>query len=623
MDGGDGRRVLCVDGDEEHLATVRQALESGGFVVATATAAEGALDRLADGDVDCVVAGDALDDGGGLELLSAVRDERPGLPVVLHPADGSEALAGEAIAAGVTDYVPRADDAQLAERVTAAVERERSPTGASREQVLAALHDAATDIERCDTVAAVCERTVAAAENILEFDVCGVSIEEDGMLPMTAASTELDDEAAVAMPVDEGLIGKTYRTGEATVFERLSSVPEASPRGAFTDVSSGMVVPVGDYGVFTAVAERKGAFDERDRELAELLVAHAAEALRRIESAADLREERDRLAALFESVPEPVVHVRETGEGPVVANANTAFEETFGRGEGGVVGAPLGELVGIDDPSAVDDELASLADEEGSITREVRRRTADGERAFHVRVTHLDPVADVDEREAIGVYVDITDQKRRIAELERQNERLDRFAGIVSHDLRSPLNVAAGNVGLAAEECDSDYLGLAEAALDRMDAMVDDVLELARQGRRVADPEPVALADAVDAAWESVDAAGATLRTDDPPTVRGDPERIRALLENLLRNAVDHAGPAVTVEVGALADDRGFYVADDGPGISADDRDRVFEHGYTTHEDGTGFGLAIVDEIAEAHGWTVALTESGAGGARFEFGVGG
>jgi len=73
----------------------------------------------------------------------------------------------------------------------------------------------------------------------------------------------------------------------------------------------------------------------------------------------------------------------------------------------------------------------------------------------------------------------------------------------------------------------------------------------------------------------------------------------------------------VTVTVGAI-DGRGFYVADDGPGIPEEDREDVLESGYTTSQDGTGFGLAIVSEIAEAHGWSVEVTESGAGGARFE-----
>jgi signal transduction histidine kinase len=63
----------------------------------------------------------------------------------------------------------------------------------------------------------------------------------------------------------------------------------------------------------------------------------------------------------------------------------------------------------------------------------------------------------------------------------------------------------------------------------------------------------------------------------------------------------------------------GFAVADDGPGIPEDERDDVFDHGFTTAEDGTGFGLAIVERIAQAHGWSVSVTEGRDGGARFEF----
>jgi signal transduction histidine kinase len=72
----------------------------------------------------------------------------------------------------------------------------------------------------------------------------------------------------------------------------------------------------------------------------------------------------------------------------------------------------------------------------------------------------------------------------------------------------------------------------------------------------------------------------------------------------------------VTITVGRVGD--GLYVDDDGPGIPEDDHDDVFEAGYSTSVDGTGFGLDIVREIAEAHGWTVDVTESADGGARFE-----
>ncbi|PSQ43017.1 hypothetical protein BRD07_02635 [Halobacteriales archaeon QS_9_68_42] len=88
-------------------------------------------------------------------------------------------------------------------------------------------------------------------------------------------------------------------------------------------------------------------------------------------------------------------------------------------------------------------------------------------------------------------------------------------------------------------------------------------------------------------------------------------------------DAVEHGStdsedgePEVTITVGDLED--GFYVADDGSGIPEADRETVFESGFSTSEEGTGFGLAIVEEIATGHGWEIRATESEAGGARFE-----
>ena len=80
---------------------------------------------------------------------------------------------------------------------------------------------------------------------------------------------------------------------------------------------------------------------------------------------------------------------------------------------------------------------------------------------------------------------------------------------------------------------------------------------------------------------------------------------------------MEPSADGVRVTVGDT-DDGGFYVGDDGPGIAPDRRERVFESGYSTTDEGTGFGLAIVSEIASAHGWTIDLAESEDGGARFE-----
>jgi len=220
----------------------------------------------------------------------------------------------------------------------------------------------------------------------------------------------------------------------------------------------------------------------------------------------------------------------------------------------------------------------------------------------------------------IGVTRTITERKEYERKLQRKNERLEEFASVVSHDLRNPLNVAEGRLALARAECDTDHdhLDAVAEAHDRMGALIDDLLTLTREGRSVDETTRVDLAGIARACWQNVETADATLVTDTDRTIRADRERFQQLLENLIRNAVEHGGEDVTITVSRIEDGDGFYVADDGSGIPEDERDRVFESGYSTTGDGTGLGLSIVTDIAEAHGWDVTVTGRDAGGTRFE-----
>jgi signal transduction histidine kinase len=206
--------------------------------------------------------------------------------------------------------------------------------------------------------------------------------------------------------------------------------------------------------------------------------------------------------------------------------------------------------------------------------------------------------------------------ERREKELEEQNDRLDEFVSIVSHDLRNPLNVAEGRLDLAREDSSSDHLDHVERALERMEALITDMLQLARQNESPTEVESVDLAEVTRTCWPNVETAEANLVTDLDQRIQADPSRLQQLLENLFRNAVEHGGEDMTITVGDL--DNGFYVEDDGVGIPEDDRGQVYEAGYSTNKDGTGFGLSIVKQVVDAHDWGIAVTESEEGGARFE-----
>ncbi|AZH26226.1 PAS domain S-box protein [Haloplanus aerogenes] len=267
--------------------------------------------------------------------------------------------------------------------------------------------------------------------------------------------------------------------------------------------------------------------------------------------------------------------------------------------------------------------------------------TADGETITcesHVALV----VTDGEFEGTVGIIRDITERKRRAKELERKNDRLERFTSLVSHDLRNPLNVAQGRLELARTGDDPDAnLDDAAHALGRCQRLVGDLLSLAREGDRIDDPDAVTLRTAVENCWRHVETGEATLAVETESTVVADRSRLQQLLENLVRNSVEHgptgtqsqapedavehgstdtqtqSGDAVMITVGDLPD--GFYVADDGPGIPDADRGRVFDSDYSTSDEGTGFGLSIVREIAEGHGWSVAVDESDDGGTRIEF----
>jgi PAS domain S-box-containing protein len=253
--------------------------------------------------------------------------------------------------------------------------------------------------------------------------------------------------------------------------------------------------------------------------------------------------------------------------------------------------------------------------------RTVRVRR-EGTRHYEINVSAMSTPSD----EHVGTVITFSDvtnrveRRQRLQEqkrsVERQNERLEEFTGVVSHDLRNPLNVAQGRLELAREDCDSEQLDGVADALARMETLIDDLLVLAREGDEVSELEAVDLGDTMERCWLIVETAEATLVAETDRTIRADPSRLRQLLENLIRNAIEHGGSDLTVRIGDL--ENGFYVADDGPGIPEAERGQVFDAGYSTTEDGTGLGLNIVQGIAKAHGWDIVVTDSREGGARVE-----
>jgi PAS domain S-box-containing protein len=296
---------------------------------------------------------------------------------------------------------------------------------------------------------------------------------------------------------------------------------------------------------------------------------------------------------------------------------NPAFVEMWGYDDKeDILGRSVTEF--WDDPekaAAVASDVIERGEWEGELLAEAN----DGS-TFYVRVTASIVTDENDDPIYImSSFVDISERLARERELARKNEQLEQFASVVSHDLRNPLSIAKGRLELAQEDCESEHHSSISTALDRIERIVEDVLWLAREGRDIGSTERVDLTNAMDAAWRMVvnDSLEAELVVEERlNSIEADYDRLCQLLENLFRNAIEHGGDEVIVTVGELDD--GIYIEDDGPGIPENKRDDVFDAGVSTSEEGTGFGLSIVQKIVEAHGWEIRVGEGTDGGARFD-----
>lgn len=220
------------------------------------------------------------------------------------------------------------------------------------------------------------------------------------------------------------------------------------------------------------------------------------------------------------------------------------------------------------------------------------------------------------------VFRDITALVESQRRIERQNEQLDQFVSVISHDLQNPLTTAQGYLKLAQETGETEHLANVAQAQQRMERMLTDLLHIVRTDNAVDSTRAVSLVSFAQQSWEMIHTEGADLEMAVKPAVSIDanPELLRRLLENLFENAIKHNTPPLQVTIGTLDTDQrtGFYVEDDGTGISTADVDDLFESGYTTAADGTGLGLSIVQQVVEAHDWDISVTQGTAGGARFE-----
>lgn len=496
-----------------------------------------------------------------------------------------------------------------------------------REETLQTLHAELDRLRWSETVDEIATVAVEAARDVLDMPLCGVyfvNADGDALEPVASTSQveEIYDGNPPTYTPEQGVVWEAFEAGEPRIVADVRLHDDRpSPE---TPTRSLAVFPLGERGVIIMASTTPDDFDSTDIHFAKLLAAGTESTLIRVHrereleaNEARLERERRQLTALFENATDCIAHVNFVDGEPIILDLNRAFEETFGIDTEAVVGQSVDDLIvppGLTGEAAEITERGQRAED---FDVQVRRMAADGPRDFLLRSVPVE--ANGDTTSGYGVYTDITERAKREAELQRQNERLEEFASVVSHDLRNPLTVAQGYFDLVTETGDPAHYEKVADALGRMDRIIQDLLALAREGQTVEETDVVDVAEVARRGWRSVDSGDASFVVDgDVGEVAAHGGRLQGLFENLFRNAIEHGGESVTVHVGALPDGAGFFVEDDGAGLPPDRSDEVFEFGYSTDDDGTGFGLAIVRQIVEAHDWSIVAGESESGGARFE-----
>jgi PAS domain S-box-containing protein len=448
----------------------------------------------------------------------------------------------------------------------------------------------------------------------------------------------LGDPVAVTDPVGDGFEGKLCyeQFGVRTYLGSYLEFEEASDRTFW----------------FVSNTPREDEFSEAERTFHHLMGQWVQYELERRQRERKLFEREQHLSALIETTPECIKTVAD--DGTLLQMNPAGLDMVEADSESDVTGECVYDLIAREDRERF---------------REFNERVCRGERGTlefdivgldgtrrHME-THAAPLHRPDGTTVqVALTRDVTEQVEReqrleetVAKLEDKNDRLENFASMLAHELRNPVTIGQIYSQQLPDDTDVDAVEYVTEALDRVEDIIDVMLVLTRGQDAVGERTPVDLAATARDAWADVDAPEAALDVEVERTIQADGTYIRHLFQNLLENAVEHGSTSnrpsdddaveygstsprshahedavehaadVTVTVGDLP--TGFYVEDDGVGIPADERDAIFDEGYTTASDngGTGLGLAFVQKLTEVYGWDCTVTESAAGGARFEF----
>jgi len=629
-------RILIVDDSKEIQEILRNiVLEPAGYRVLTASSGADGLRLAIEEQPDLVILDEQMPEMTGLQLLQALREEHLDLPVVFMTGHGSEELVVQAFRLGARDYVIKPFEPQRMGRIVerlleqARQEQEQRELRQQLEQSNRQLQQQVRELNTLSFIGrsvtsrldleTVLKRVVEAAVFLTRAEEGLLLLREPGSAELVLrAARNIDEKRAqqLRVPVQDPLAGQLLRDGQPILLNESAKVvtgylvrsllyaPLRTPeRGVF-----------GILGATHRASARK--FTPRDSRHLCALADYAAMALENARLYERAQTERQKLQAVL----------RETGEAVMILDQElriTLCNPAAGAALGistDAVGQPA--LEAISQPT-LKELLVAASRVERALHTEVEGR---GERSYSAQ---LNPV------EGVG-YVLMMQDITHLKELDRIKSE---FVATASHDLRTPLTAIRGYVDLLEKvgplnEQQVAFVAEIRKGVTHITGLLGDLLDLGRiEAGYDLEMEPLHLESIVDAVVAEfrplAEERGQEVRWDPTalPLIRGNPRRLRQVLENLLSNAARSTEEGGWIALEAEEDDGHIVVrvADSGVGIPSADQPHVFERFYrlpaSEHDDGgaTGLELVIVKSVIEKHGGRIWMESQPGVGSSFSF----
>jgi len=633
-----GERVLIIDdSDEVRDIIANLILEPAGYRVLTANNGADGFRLMQEAQPDLVILDEQMPGMTGIQVLRAMRDQSIQIPVIFMTAFGSEDLAVQAFRLGVRDYVIKPFEPQEMAR---AIDRALTEIRLRRErdQLVAQLEEAnrrlQQQVQELNTLYSIGRSVTSRLDlevvltRVVEAAVF-LTRSEEGLLLlldpesghlMLRAAKNVDEKQArqLRVPVQDPLAGQVFRTGEPLL------ITEGQPKVVTGYLVRSLIyapLRTPERGIFGLLGvmnrEKVRSFTPHDVRLLCALADYAAIALENARLYEETETERRKLEGVLQATEEAVIILDPEMR---VLLCNPAAIATLQLPAGDVTGQKIQQLVSHN----------TLLDLFWKATRAQKSYHAEvwipGGRTYSAQLT---PV------EGVG-YVLMMHDVTQIKELDRVRAE---FLATVSHDLRSPLATIRGYVDLLEKvgpvtDQQREFLEKIRRSIVHLTALVSDLVELGRIEASVEmEMEPFHLESIIDAVvdgYRQIAAEkGLTLKWEltPLPLIRGNPHRLRRVMENLLSNAVKYNREGGWIKV--TAEYREGYivvqVADSGIGIPPEDLPHVFDRFYrvqrpeTEDIEGTGLGLSIVKSIIEKHGGRVWVESRPGEGSTFTF----